>query len=72
MAFESCAMDVLTGGSYRLRIRAGEHTAEFFGKYLEVAAPKKLVWTNDEGGPNTAVITSVTFEDRDCHLRFGA
>ena len=36
---------------------------EFFGRYLEVIAPIRLVWTNDEGGEAGAV-TTVTFEDR--------
>ena len=35
----------------------------FFGRYLEVAPPSRLVWTNDEGGEGGAV-TTVTFEER--------
>ena len=35
----------------------------FFGEYLEVAPPSRLVWSNDEGGD--ASITTVTFEERD-------
>jgi len=35
----------------------------FFGKYLEVTPPSRLVWTNDEGGEGGAV-TTVTFEER--------
>ena len=35
----------------------------FFGQYLEVTPPSRLVWTNEESddGP----ITTVTFEDRE-------
>ncbi|HEY0435773.1 MAG TPA: SRPBCC domain-containing protein, partial [Phenylobacterium sp.] len=33
----------------------------FFGKYLEVTPPSRLVWTNDEGG---GAVTTVTFEDQ--------
>ena len=60
----SCEMDVRTGGGYRLVFgRDASSSMAFFGKYLEVSAPSRLVWTNDEGGD--ASITTVTFEDRD-------
>lgn len=59
----SCAMDVRTGGTYRLVFSAGGQTAEFFGKYLEVTPHSRLVWTNEEGGADAATITTVTFED---------
>ena len=59
----SCQMDVRTGGSYRLVFRAGDQSAEFFGKYLEVIPNVRLVWTNDEGGVEAANLTSVTFEE---------
>lgn len=35
----------------------------FFGRYVEVTPPSRLVWTNDEGGEGGA-ITTVTFEER--------
>jgi uncharacterized protein YndB with AHSA1/START domain len=35
----------------------------FFGKYLEVTPPSRLVWTNDEGGPGGPV-TTVTLEEK--------
>jgi uncharacterized protein YndB with AHSA1/START domain len=35
----------------------------FFGRYIEVTPPSRLVWTNDEGGEGGAV-TTVTFEER--------
>ncbi len=60
---ESCEMDVRTGGTYRLVFSAGDQTAEFFGRYLEVTPHSRLVWTNDEGGEDSATITTVTFED---------
>lgn len=59
----SCEMDVRTGGGYRLEF--GHSAAEswaFYGKYLEVEPPSRLVWTNEES-PDAAV-TTVTFEDR--------
>ena len=60
---ESCEMEVRTGGTYRLVFSAGDQTAEFFGKYLEVTPHSRLVWTNEEGGEDSATITTVTFED---------
>lgn len=62
----SCELDVRVGGTYRLVFATGEQqTMAFFGKYLEVEPTKRLVWTNEEGGVETAAITTVTFEERD-------
>ncbi|HET8724828.1 MAG TPA: SRPBCC family protein [Anaeromyxobacteraceae bacterium] len=61
----SCEMDARTGGSYRLVFRFGEQTMAFFGTYLEVTPSSRLVWTNDEGGPEAAAVTTVTFEEHD-------
>lgn len=60
----SCEMDVRTGGSYRLVIRQGDSPPmAFFGKYLEVTAPSRIVWTNDEGeGPGP--VSTVTLEEK--------
>ncbi|MGO6819402.1 SRPBCC family protein [Rhizobium leguminosarum] len=59
----SCEMDVRTGGSYRITFGHDASDAmAFFGKYLEVSPPSRLVWTNDEGGEEGAV-TTVTFEE---------
>lgn len=63
MTLVTCEMDARTGGKYRLVFSAGGQTAAFFGKYLEVTAPSRLVWTNDEGGVDAATITTVTFEE---------
>lgn len=59
----SCDMDVRTNGTYRLVFSAGGQTAEFFGRYLEVTPQSRLVWTNEEGGTDSATITTVSFED---------
>lgn len=62
----SCEMDVRTGGGYRLVFAFGNDVAkpmEFFGKYVEVTPPSRLVWTNDEAGGG-GTITTVTFEER--------
>lgn len=58
----SCEMDVRTGGTYRLEF--GQDAASsraFFGKYIEVIPPSRLVWTNDED--ETAPVTTVTFDE---------
>ena len=36
----------------------------FFGRYIEVTPPSRLVWTNEEDGEGGAV-TTVTFEEKD-------
>ncbi len=36
----------------------------FFGRYIEVVAHSRLVWTNDEGEDGGAV-TSVTVEEKE-------
>jgi uncharacterized protein YndB with AHSA1/START domain len=61
MSLRSCEMDVRVGGTYRLEFEPDG--VAFFGTYLEVTPPSRLVWTNeegDEGGP----VTTVTFEDQ--------
>jgi len=58
----SCEMDVRVGGRYRLVFGYEGSTMEFFGRYLEVTPPSRLVWTNDEGDDNGPV-TTVTFEE---------
>lgn len=66
VTFVSCEVDARTGGRYRFVFAhpdAPEPVA-FFGRYLEVTPPTRLVWTNEEGGPDGQV-TTVTFEERD-------
>src|ERR1700750_2942746 len=65
VSFISCDADVRTGGTYRFVFShpgSGQPMA-FFGRYIEVIPPSRLVWTNDEGGEGGAV-TTVTFEER--------
>src|SRR5215471_5583000 len=60
----SCDLDVRVGGTYRLVF--GEDPAKtmaFFGRYLEVVPPSRIVWTNDEAGEGGAVST-VTFTEK--------
>lgn len=58
----SCELDVRVGGGYRLVFGHEGSTSEFFGRYLEVTPPSRLVLSNDEG--DDGAITTVTFEER--------
>jgi uncharacterized protein YndB with AHSA1/START domain len=57
--------DVRTGGAYRLVMGhpSSERPMAFFGRYIEVAPPSRIVWTNDEGEEDGPV-TTVTFEEK--------
>lgn len=58
----ACEIDARTGGGYRITFgEPGSDTATFFGSYLEVTPPSRLVWTNEES--EDAPVTTVTFED---------
>jgi uncharacterized protein YndB with AHSA1/START domain len=63
VALLSCELDVRVGGRYRLVFGHEGSTMEFFGRYLEVTPPARLVWTNDEGDVSGPV-TTVTFEEQ--------
>ena len=65
MSVVSCEMDIRTGGSYRLVFGhpVSKEPMAFFGRYIEVTPPARMVWTNEEGGEIGAV-TTVTFEER--------
>jgi len=66
ITFVSCEADVRTGGTYRFVFAhpSFPEPMAFFGRYLEVTPPTRLVWTNEEGGEGGAVSTA-TFEERD-------
>lgn len=61
MTLRSWEMDVRTGCTYRLDFGDG---MEFFGRYLEVIPPSRIVWTNEEGGEDGSV-TTVTLTETD-------
>ncbi len=64
----SCEMDARTGGGYRLAFgHDAANAMAFFGKYLEVAPPARLVWTNEESAD--AAVTTVTFAEKDGRTR---
>jgi len=60
----SCEADARVGGQYRLVFDVGgAEPMAFFGKYLEVTPPSRLVWTNEEGGAD-GPITTLTLEEK--------
>ena len=61
MTLRACEMEVRTGGTYRLSFGEG---MDFFGRYVEVVPPSRIVWTNEEGGEGGSV-TTVTLEEHD-------
>jgi uncharacterized protein YndB with AHSA1/START domain len=63
ITLRSVDMDARVGGSYRLEFGYEGSTFEFFGRYVDVTRPSRLVWTNDED-PN-APVTTATFEETD-------
>jgi uncharacterized protein YndB with AHSA1/START domain len=59
----SCEVDARVGGGYRLTFANGDaEPVAFFGRYLEVTPPTRLVWTNEEADGGT-VVTTATFEE---------
>ncbi|MGE0040827.1 MAG: SRPBCC family protein [Vicinamibacterales bacterium] len=65
ISFISCEVDARTGGSYRFVFSHPDckEPMAFFGRYVEVTPPSRLVWTNEEDAEGGAV-TTVTFEER--------
>ncbi|HET7604430.1 MAG TPA: SRPBCC family protein [Gemmatimonadales bacterium] len=61
----SCELDARTGGTYRLVFShpASEEPVAFFGRYLEVTPPSRIVWTNEEGADGP--VTTVTLEENE-------
>ena len=59
----SCEVDARVGGGYRLTFDVGAaEPMAFYGRYLEVTPPSRLVWTNEEGDGGQ-VVTTATFEE---------
>jgi uncharacterized protein YndB with AHSA1/START domain len=65
ITFLSCETDVRTGGAYRYVFGhpASEQPMAFFGRYIEVTPPSRLVWTNEE--EEDGAVTTATFEEKD-------
>lgn len=64
ITFVSCEADVRTGGTYRFVFSHPdfEQPMAFFGKYVEVTPPSRIVWTNEEGADGP--ISTVTLEEK--------
>ncbi|HET9084860.1 MAG TPA: SRPBCC domain-containing protein [Candidatus Limnocylindrales bacterium] len=61
----SVEMDVRAGGTYRFTFQVDPTTTmAFFGRYLEVNPPSRLVWTNEEGEGDAVISTLTLDEDR--------
>jgi uncharacterized protein YndB with AHSA1/START domain len=68
MPILSCEMDARTGGGYRLEFgHDASQSWAFFGRYIEVTPPSRIVWTNEESDDGS--VTTVTFEDVDGRTR---
>lgn len=71
----SCEQDVRVGGRYRLAFArpasASEAAAQepmvFFGTYLEVEPPRRLVWTNEESEDGS--VTTLSLEEANGRTR---
>ena len=65
ITFLSCETDVRTGGSYHFVFGhpASEQPMAFFGRYIEVTPPSRLVWSNEEDADGA--VSTATFEERD-------
>lgn len=62
--------DIRTGGSFRICMRSPEGQENWLqGKYLEVVAPERLVfthaWINAQGQPGPETLVTITFSERD-------
>ncbi len=69
ITFLSCEIDARTGGSYRFVFGhpASDRPMAFFGRYIEVTPPTRIVWTNEEEADGA--VTTATFEERDGRTR---
>lgn len=69
-ALLSCEMDVRVGGSYRLQFKHPKLSQPlvFFGKYLEVAPPTRLVWSNEESPDGAISSLDLTEQNGKTHL----
>ncbi|MGE3334879.1 MAG: SRPBCC family protein [Rhodospirillaceae bacterium] len=65
ITFISCELDVRTGGAYRFVFGHPDfpQPMAFFGRYIEVTPPSRLVWTNEESPDGS--VTTATFEEKD-------
>lgn len=56
-----CEMDVQVGGAWRACIRSSEGDEYWMqGKYIEITAPSKLVFTYEDGSENSSKLDATT------------
>jgi uncharacterized protein YndB with AHSA1/START domain len=69
ITFLSCEIDARTGGSYRFVFSHPDFDQPmvFFGRYIEVIPPTRIVWTNEEEADGA--VTTVTFDEKDGQTR---
>ncbi len=69
ITFLSCETDVRTGGGYRYVFSHPdlEQPMAFFGRYIEIEPPNRIVWTNEEAAEGS--VTTVTFDETDGQTR---
>src|SRR5579872_2710231 len=59
----TCEANVRVGGNYRFEFgHQSSKAMAFFGRYIEVTPPSRLVWSNDES--DDGAVTTVTFEEK--------
>lgn len=65
ITFLSCEADVRTGGTYRFVFGHPDldQPMVFFGRYIEVVPPTRIVWTNEESEEGS--VTTVTLTEQD-------
>ena len=65
ITFISCEADVRTGGTYRFVFGhpQSDQPMAFFGRYIDVQPPTRIVWTNEESGDGGS-ITTMTLEEK--------
>ena len=65
-----CEIDHRVGGRWRFVLRAPDGSEHGFnGQYLEIVAPKHVVYTENYEplGPGHEIVVTATFEERDGH-----
>lgn len=70
ITFLSCEADVRTGGTYRFVFGhpASDQPMAFFGRYIEVIPPTRIVWTNEESDEGSVTTVTLTEKDGKTHL----
>jgi uncharacterized protein YndB with AHSA1/START domain len=61
----SCEIDFRPGGAWRIVLRGPDGEIPFFGEYLEVVRPERIVWTFGFGDMAAGGPETYTFEEHD-------